>query len=102
MRVSEAKIQLSEPQNLYAKAHQAGKFTLQHMCGSIAEILPQLIEIGLDVYESVQPEAKNNNPYRLKKLYGKDITFEFESLRSINGQEQALSGSLSSAVSLHC
>ncbi len=60
---------------MYAKVHQAGKFTLQHMCGSIAEIVPDLIEIGLDVYESVQPEAKNNNPYRLKKLYGKDITF---------------------------
>ena len=37
--------------------------------------ITQLIEIGLDVYQSVQPEAKNNNPYRLKKLYGKDITF---------------------------
>lgn len=60
---------------MYAKVHQAGKYTLHHMCGSIAEILPHLIEIGLDVYQSVQPEAKNNNPYRLKKLYGKDITF---------------------------
>jgi len=60
---------------LYAKIHRAGKYTLHHMCGSEAEILPDLIDIGLDVYESVQPEAKNNNPYRLKKLYGKDITF---------------------------
>jgi len=45
------------------------------MDGSLAEILPDLIEIGLDVYQSVQPEAKNNNPYRLKKLHGKNITF---------------------------
>ena len=60
---------------MYAKVHQAGKYTLQHMCGSIAEIIPDLIDIGLDVYESVQPEAKNNSPYRLKKLYGKNITF---------------------------
>jgi len=60
---------------MYARTHQAGKYTLNHMCGSEAEILPDLIDIGLDVYESVQPEAKNNNPYRLKKLYGKDITF---------------------------
>lgn len=57
------------------KAHQAGKYTLHHMCGSEAEILPDLIDIGLDVYESVQPEAKNNSPYRLKRLYGKNITF---------------------------
>jgi len=60
---------------MYAKIHQAGKYTLHHMCGSEAEILPELIEIGLDVYESVQPEAKNNSPYRLKKMYGKNITF---------------------------
>ena len=60
---------------MYAKTHQAGKYTLNHMCGSEAEILPDLIDIGLDTYESVQPEAKNNSPYRLKKLYGKDITF---------------------------
>lgn len=60
---------------LYKKAHGSGKYVLNHICGSIAEILPDLIEIGLDVYESVQPEAKNNNPYRLKELYGKQITF---------------------------
>lgn len=62
-------------QRLYARVHAAGKFTLNHVCGSIAAILPDLIEIGLDVYESVQPEAANNNPYELKRCYGKDITF---------------------------
>jgi len=60
---------------MYAKVHKAGKYVLSHCCGSIEEILSDVIEIGLDVYQSVQPEAKNNNPYRLKKLYGKDITF---------------------------
>jgi uroporphyrinogen decarboxylase len=60
---------------LYERVHRAGKYTLNHICGSVAEILPDLIEIGLDVYESVQPEAKNNNPYELKRKYGKDITF---------------------------
>lgn len=38
-------------------------------------ILPDVIEIGLDVYQSVQPEAKNNNPYELKQKYGDKITF---------------------------
>lgn len=59
---------------MYERIHRAGKYTLQHMCGSEAEILPDLIEIGLDVYQSVQPEAKNNSPYRLKELYGEKIT----------------------------
>jgi uroporphyrinogen decarboxylase len=62
-------------ERLYARVHAAGKFTLNHCCGSIAAILPDLVEIGLDVYESVQPEAANNNPYELKRSFGKDITF---------------------------
>jgi len=60
---------------IYAFIHAAGKYTLTHCCGSIEEILPDLIEIGLDVYQGVQPEAKNNNPYELKRKYGDKITF---------------------------
>jgi uroporphyrinogen decarboxylase len=48
---------------------------ISHSCGSLAEILPDLVEIGLDVYESVQPEAKDNNPYELKRKYGDKLTF---------------------------
>ena len=58
---------------LYEKVHRAGKFTLSHCCGNIRDILPDVIEIGLDVLQSVQPEAMD--PYVLKREYGKDITF---------------------------
>ncbi|NLF03035.1 MAG: uroporphyrinogen decarboxylase, partial [Anaerolineales bacterium] len=51
------------------------KFVLSHHCGSMAEVMDDVIEIGLDVYESVQPEAKDNNPYELKQRYGDRITF---------------------------
>ncbi len=34
-----------------------------------------IIEIGLDVLESVQPEAVGMNPYGLKCRYGNRITF---------------------------
>jgi uroporphyrinogen decarboxylase len=60
---------------IFERVHAAGKYVLHHSCGAIAEILPDVIEIGLDVYESVQPEAKNNNPYELKRKFGRDITF---------------------------
>lgn len=60
---------------LYDRIHKAGRYTVSHICGSVNEILPDLIEVGLDVYQSVQPEAKDNNPYQLKELYGKNITF---------------------------
>ena len=60
---------------IFERVHAAGKYVLHHSCGSIAEILPDAIEIGLDVYESVQPEAKDNRPYELKRKFGDDITF---------------------------
>ena len=60
---------------LYARVHQAGKYTLSHCCGSVADILPDIIEIGLDVLESVQPEADKMNPYELKRRFGDRITF---------------------------
>jgi uroporphyrinogen decarboxylase len=60
---------------MYAQVHAAGKLTLSHCCGSVADILPDLIDIGLDVLESVQPEARGMNPYDLKRLYGERITF---------------------------
>ena len=60
---------------LYGAVHKAGRFVITHCDGSIGDILPDLIEIGLDVYQSVQPEARNNSPYNLKREYGRDITF---------------------------
>lgn len=60
---------------MYAQVHAAGKVTLSHCCGSIVDILPDVIEIGLDVLESVQPEARGMVPYALKREYGRDITF---------------------------
>lgn len=60
---------------LYERVHQHGKIVMHHSCGSVAEILPDIIEIGVDVLESVQPEAAGMNPYALKKQWGDKITF---------------------------
>jgi len=60
---------------MYDRVHRASKYVLSHCCGSIADIMPDVIEIGLDVYQSVQPEAKDNDPYELKRKYGDRITF---------------------------
>jgi uroporphyrinogen decarboxylase len=62
-------------EQLYRRTHESGKYVLSHCCGAIEKILPDVIEIGLDVYQSVQPEARNNNPYDLKQKYGDKITF---------------------------
>jgi uroporphyrinogen decarboxylase len=47
----------------------------RHSCGSIYEFIPDFIEIGVDIINPVQPLAKNMEPWRLKKEFGKDITF---------------------------
>lgn len=44
-----------------------------HSCGNILEIIPDLIEIGLNVLSPIQPEAMK--PEILSKEFGKDLTF---------------------------
>lgn len=46
-----------------------------HSCGSIYDFIPDLIEIGIQILNPVQPLAKNMEPWRLKKEFGKDLTF---------------------------
>ena len=60
---------------IYDAVHAAGKIAMSHSCGSVADIMPDIIEIGLDVLESVQPEAAGMNPYELKKKWGDKIAF---------------------------
>lgn len=59
----------------YDRIHKAGKKTITHVCGNVSPLIPDLIEIGLDVLESVQPEPAGMNPYKLKELYGDKIAF---------------------------
>jgi uroporphyrinogen decarboxylase len=46
-----------------------------HSCGSFRPVMPDLIDIGLDVWETVQTHLPGNEPEELKREYGKDITF---------------------------
>jgi uroporphyrinogen decarboxylase len=55
----------------YTAVHNTGKWTFQHCCGDITEIIPELIECGLDVLESLQPEAMDI--YEIKQKYGKEL-----------------------------
>ena len=60
---------------IFEAVHQQGKIAIMHCCGSCAEIMGDITEIGLDVLESVQPEAAGMNPYQLKRAWGDKITF---------------------------
>jgi len=46
-----------------------------HSCGSIYPLIPDLIEVGFDVLNPVQISAHDMDPARLKKEFGKDVTF---------------------------
>jgi len=46
-----------------------------HSCGSILPIIPDFIEIGLDILNPVQPLAKGMEPHYLKNTYGNDLVF---------------------------
>ena len=50
-------------------------FTYLHSCGSIYDLIPDLIEAGFEVLNPVQTNCRNMDPVRLKKEFGKDITF---------------------------
>ena len=60
---------------IYEAIRGQGKYNITHCCGSIPDIYPDLIEIGFQVHESVQPEAAGMNPYGLKRQFGDKLTF---------------------------
>ena len=49
--------------------------TFLHSCGSIYKLLPDLIEAGYDVINPVQFVTKDMEAERLKREFGRDITF---------------------------
>ncbi|MEN3186830.1 MAG: uroporphyrinogen decarboxylase family protein [Atribacterota bacterium] len=46
-----------------------------HCCGSFYRLLPDLIEAGLDIIQPVQITARDMEPEKLKKEFGRDIVF---------------------------
>jgi uroporphyrinogen decarboxylase len=65
--------QLLKPRfkKLFERVHQHGKPIMMHCCGNAFDVIPDVIEIGLDTLESLQPEAMD--VYEIKRRYGKNI-----------------------------
>ncbi|MDF2590538.1 MAG: hypothetical protein K0S75_4 [Clostridia bacterium] len=57
---------------MYDRVKSKGKYVVQHSCGDLHEIFPDLIEIGLDCYQTFQPEIYDITS--IKKQYGKNLT----------------------------
>lgn len=60
---------------LIEKVHEYGLKYCHHSCGGIRPIIPDLIEIGVDVLNPIQPRATGMNPDDLGREFGRDIIF---------------------------
>lgn len=58
---------------MYKKVKDKGLFVIQHSCGDCHELFPDLIEIGLDVYQTFQPETYDIA--KIKEEYGDKLSF---------------------------
>jgi uroporphyrinogen decarboxylase len=59
----------------FIKAHSTTMHTYIHSCGSISNLIPDLIDAGIEIFNPVQTNALNMSPAFLKKEFGKDCTF---------------------------
>jgi uroporphyrinogen decarboxylase len=56
------------------KKHQT--IAMHHSCGSVWQIIPDMIESRLDVLQSIQPEADGMGLANLKKMFGTGISYQ--------------------------
>ncbi len=54
---------------------RSGWKTFMHSCGAVAELIPDFIEAGFDILNPVQCSAEGMDAHRLKKEFGKQLTF---------------------------
>ncbi|MCL1795844.1 MAG: uroporphyrinogen decarboxylase [Clostridia bacterium] len=58
---------------MYGKVKANGLYIAQHSCGDIHEVFPDVIELGLDVYQTFQPEIYDIRS--VKKEFGNSLSF---------------------------
>ena len=54
---------------------QAKVYIFYHSCGAVQELVPLLLEEGIDILNPVQVSADGMDTAELKKRYGRDLTF---------------------------
>ena len=60
---------------VFAVGKSRGLPVAYHCCGALRPIIPDLIEIGMDVLNPIQCNCPGMDPLALKKEFGKQITF---------------------------
>ena len=57
-------------------AKEAGVRVMHHTCGAVRALVPDLAARGLDILQSLQPEAAGMDPAELKADFGGDLSFQ--------------------------
>jgi uroporphyrinogen decarboxylase len=60
---------------IFAVGKSKGLWNAYHCCGAIRPIIPDLIEIGLDVLNPIQCNCPGMDPLELKREFGKKLSF---------------------------
>jgi uroporphyrinogen decarboxylase len=60
---------------LFGLGKAKGKFVWFHSCGDVTAVLPDLIEAGMDVWETVQLHTLPMSAEDLKREFGRDVVF---------------------------
>ena len=63
-------------QEFYGWLHQqTGAKLFLHSCGAVREVIPDLIEVGVDILNPIQVSAVGMDSAELKREFGKDLVF---------------------------
>jgi uroporphyrinogen decarboxylase len=62
-------------QRIYDVGRRHGKLVMHHSCGSVAALIPTLLEMGLSILEPIQVAAAGMDPAELAKRYGGKLCF---------------------------
>ena len=62
-------------QRVFAVSKSAGLWHAHHCCGALRPIIPDLIEMGLDVLNPIQCNCEGMDPLDLKREFGQHLAF---------------------------
>ncbi len=69
---------------------------MMHSCGSVYELIPDFIDIGVDILNPIQPLATNMAPSKLKKEFGDDLVLhggiDEQRLLALGTKEEVIEG----------
>ena len=58
---------------LVAQGKAYGQKIMYHTCGAVRDLIPDFIEMGVDILNPIQPSAAHMDPYGLKRDFGQSL-----------------------------